>query len=594
MITKNTVFSKVNSKIAVILLACITLLVYANSLKNSFVWDDSIVVADNDFVKSWKNFHRLFNKSYLTKPSDIDYLGERDIGSGEFLYRPVSTLSYFIDFSIWKLNPFGFHLTNLFLHIINVILLFFLIILITRSQAIALLASLLFAIHPVNAETVDMIAFRPNLLSFLFFVASFILFIKCNQHTDKKKIYAYILSLGSFLLALFSKEMAIIFPVILLCYDYFIKKMPNNIFAYLKKYYLGYASVLVFYLLVKFIIIGNVVKQTVAYPMKNFYTNIFTMAKVFATYIQWFLLPINVHPTLPDDPNLISYSLFEPKVMISIVLIVFIFVIAIKIRNKFPLVSFATFWFFVALIPVANILYSLTNYMSARYLYFASVGFCLIASFLLVKFPSFKIFKISSVILQKIAMNTAIIILIFYSIFTAIRNIGFKNNTVFWMEMTENYPFNALAHSSLGSCFRKNGLLDKAISEYKIALNLDPDYAKDYNDLGACYYEKGMLSEAIKEFKKAIEIDPRLSDAYVNLGSVFGEKGLYKEAIGYFKQALKIEPKSITAYNNIGVTYARMKNGQEARKAWEKLLEINPENKEAQDNLEKLKELEDQ
>ncbi len=591
MLIKDITFTKVNTKLAVILIILVVALVYANSLKNSFVWDDSIVVADNDFVKSWNNFHRLFNKSYLTKPSDIDYLGERDIGSGEFLYRPVSTLSYFIDFSIWKLNPFGFHLTNLFLHIINVILLFFLIILITRSQAIALLASLLFAIHPVNAETVNMIAFRPNLLSFLFFVTSFILFIKCNQHADKKKMYVYILSLGSFLLALFSKEMAIIFPVVLLCYDYFIKKMPNNIFAHLKKYYLGYASVLVFYLLVKFIVIGNVVKQTVAYPMGNFYTNIFTMAKVFATYIQWFLLPINVHPTLPDDPNLISYSLFEPKVMISIVLIVFILVIAIKIRNKFPLVSFATFWFFVALIPVANILYSLTNYMSARYLYLASVGFCLVASFLLVKFPSLKIFKISSVILQKISMNTAIIILIFYSIFTAIRNIGFKNNTVFWMEMTENYPFNALVHSSLGSCFRKNGLLDKAISEYKIALSLDSNYAKDYNNLGVCYYGKGMFDEAVEEFKRALKLNPVLMSAYTNLGGVFGDKGLYQEAIRCFEKAIQLDEKFLNAYNGLGVTYARMKKYDQAKKTWEKALQIDPHNKGARENLQKLRQL---
>lgn len=577
MIIKNTTFTKVNSRLAIISIVLVVALVYANSLKNAFVWDDSIVVAENDFVKSWKNFPRLFNKSYLTKPSDIDYLGERDIGSGEFLYRPVSTLSYFIDFSIWKLNPFGFHLTNLFLHIINVILLFFLIILITGNQAIALLASLLFAIHPVNAETVAMIAFRPNLLSFLFFVSSFILFIKCNQHTDKKRIYAYILSLGSFMLALFSKETAIIFPVILLCYDYFVKKMPDNIFARIKKYYLGYAGVLGFYLLVKFIVIGNVVKQLVAYPMKNFYTNIFTMATVFAAYIQWFLLPINVHPTLPDDPSLISHSLFEPRVLASIAVILALLVIALKLREKRPLFLFAVLWVFIGLIPVSNIFYPLTNYMAARYLYLPVAGFCLLLAVFLFRLPNVKV--------------VSMILLIFYSIFTAIGNTHWKNNIVFWSGMVKNYPHNALAHSSLAASFRKRGLLDKAIGEYKTALSLDPDYARDYNALGVCFYEQGKFSEAMEEFKKALKLDPALISAYTNLGSVLGDKGLYQEAIGCFEKAMQLDGKYLNAYNGLGVTYARMKKYDRAKNLWEKALEINPEYKAAQGNLTKLREL---
>ena len=111
----------------ILLMVLFTVSVYSSSLRNSFIWDDHLLIANNGFIKSWENFPRFLNRSYLTKVSDVDYLGKRDIGSGESSYRPVGTLTYFIDYSIWKLNPFGYHLTNLFLHIANVILFFFFI-----------------------------------------------------------------------------------------------------------------------------------------------------------------------------------------------------------------------------------------------------------------------------------------------------------------------------------------------------------------------------------------------------------------------------------------------------------------------------------
>ncbi|HEC70151.1 MAG TPA: hypothetical protein ENI31_07720, partial [Candidatus Omnitrophica bacterium] len=158
--------------LAVFLLIVITFVVYFGSLKNEFVWDDFLVIVNNNFIKSWNNFCQLFNKSYLTSPSQIRYLEVINIGSGESSYRPVVTLTYFIDYFFYKLNPWGYHLTNLLLHILNVLLLYFLIRLITQNNIIALLAGLLFAVHPVNTEAVDVITFREDLLCFLFFVSS--------------------------------------------------------------------------------------------------------------------------------------------------------------------------------------------------------------------------------------------------------------------------------------------------------------------------------------------------------------------------------------------------------------------------------------
>jgi tetratricopeptide (TPR) repeat protein len=380
-----------------------------------------------------------------------------------------------------------------------------------------------------------------------------------------------------FLLALFSKEMAIIFPLVLLCYDYLFKKMPKDIFAHLKTYYLGYIGILLFYIFIRFILMANADKPMLALPMANLYTRTLTMPKVILTYIQWMLFPVNVHPTLPDDPSLFSHSLFEPGVLISISAIVALLVIAVRLRKKSPLFSFAVLWFFIALIPVSNIFYPLTNYIASRYLYLPVVGFCLLLAVFVSRLPDVRVIST--------------ILLIFYAIFTVIANMGWKNNVTFWSGMVENYPDNALAHSSLASSFRKSGLLDKAISEYKAALSLDPNYAKDYNNLGECFYQKGMFAEAMQELKKALELDPGLISAYINLGSVFGDKGSYPQAIKYFEKAIQLDRGSLNAYNGLGVTYARMKKYDLARKAWEKALEIGPDNKAVQENLRKLREL---
>jgi len=315
------------------------------------------------------------------------------------------------------------------------------------------------------------------------------------------------------------------------------------------------------------------------------------MSRVAVTYVQWMLFPINVHPTLPDDPSLISYSLFEPGVLASMLAILALFVIAIRIRKKIFCFLFAVFWFLITFIPVSNILFPLTNYMAARYLYLPEIGFCFLIAAFLFQLPDFKIYSIPQDVLKKVSRNSFIIILVFYSMFTVIRNMGWKHNTIFWSEMVRNYPSNALAHSNLGAAFRDSGLLDKAIEEYKIALSIDPNYAKDYNALGTCYYEKGAYDSAIVEFEKALKSDPGFISAYANLGSVFGDKGLYQEATRCFEESIHLDRKFLNAYNGLGVTYARMKDYDRARQSWEKALQIDPKNKEAKDNLQKLKQL---
>jgi len=444
------------------------------------------------------------------------------------------------------------------LHIINALLLYFLAYLISKDKRIALVGALLFALHPVNAEAVNVISFREDLLVFLFFISSFILFIRQRF---------YIASLGLFLLALLSKEAAVTLPLLLILYDR--RRFRSR--------HLGYFAVLLFYFLAHFFILkdfGTVLKW---YPGGSFYTNLLTMSRVFATYIKWLFFPVGIHATLPENNPLISYSLMDPWVLPSIALLASCFFIAIIMRKRSKEISFGILWFFITLLPVSNIL-PITNYIASRYLYIPVVGFCLLVPTIL--FRSDRLRHARRIII--------VTLLVFFSMFTMIRNIAWKNDTVLWLEMVENYPQNALAHSNLGLCYRRTGFVDKAIYEYRLALNLDPYFTSDYIALGESYYVKGMLDEAIVQFKKAVGLDPSFLNTYSYLGLALMRKGLYEEAEHYFSQAIELNPRSTETYNNLGVLYASMNRTEEAKRAWNMALDIDPQYKEARNNLKKI------
>ena len=203
-------------KILPLIIILISILLYLNTLPNTFVYDDAYVITENYFIKSWGNLPKLFTKDYLPL-------------SGELSYRPVVTLSYFLDYALWGLNPLGYHLTNVILHTINVFLFYTFIKIISKNLTFSALSALLFLSHPLLTETVNAVCYREDTLASIFFLLAFVYFIKIRipfsgsgnpiQQTHTSLIPSYTISCGSYCLALFSKEMAITLPILLVLFD---------------------------------------------------------------------------------------------------------------------------------------------------------------------------------------------------------------------------------------------------------------------------------------------------------------------------------------------------------------------------------------
>jgi len=136
----------------IVLIAVIGFLVYANTLGNQFVYDDTEFISERSFIKSLSNIPQLFSpKTYF-------------LATGEHYYWPVVTLSYIIDYRLWRLNVFGYHLTNPMFHLFNSILVYWLVLLLFKEKNLALLSGLIFAVHPVHTEAVSWVTGRKDVL----------------------------------------------------------------------------------------------------------------------------------------------------------------------------------------------------------------------------------------------------------------------------------------------------------------------------------------------------------------------------------------------------------------------------------------------
>ncbi len=306
--------------------------VYCNSVKNPFVWDDEYLIEKNSHIRSWEKLPEMFVSS-LSLPSPKQ---------GNF-YRPFQTISFLFDYSFWKLNPVGYHVTNLLFHILNALLIYILIKMLLQnnlafrnsnnidssaapqndkkkchserseeSNLTSLLAALLFLIHPVHTEAVTYISGRADPIVTSFCLMSLILFTKTLSYNDYKRQLFYLGSIISFLCALLSKEAALIFPFLLVWCGYSFRIKKNRSFLY----YLPFFLLSALYVALRLTLLKSISEPHP--PIAPFYSRVITFFNVILRYIGLLFFPQDLHMErrLP-----FLNSLFQPEAILSIVLV---------------------------------------------------------------------------------------------------------------------------------------------------------------------------------------------------------------------------------------------------------------------------------
>lgn len=539
-------------------IALLTTLAYYNSLSNGFVGDDALVITNNRMIRSAANLPRLLDKSYLTRDTDLPDEGTRDIGSGESSYRPLVTLTYFADYAIWKETAFGYHLTNVTVHLVNAALVYVLAAAAGMGAA-SLGIALLFSLHPVNTEAVNAIAYREDLLA-LFFMLLTVLSARRGRS---------LLSGLCFFAALLSKETAVVTPFIVIAF--------NRSFSKEQKIPLGpFAAAAALYGLLWFRVCGSL-EQTVIRPAGvSIVPYAASVIKAFGISAEWFAAPWRVHISCPD-PGFYVRSAGDPHFWTGLAAAAALVFLCRKVRRSHPLAAFGLVWAFLAYLPASGLV-PIRHLYAARYLYIPSAGIALALGALFFSGKS-----------GKAALPILLALLAVYGLTTAARNEKFRGALPFLMEMTAYAPGNAVAHTALGEALVYAGRPDEAIAECKRALALATPNADVYHVLAMAFSRKHDSARALEFYQKAEEAAPGKAFYAIQKGNLLGDLARYGEADAEFARALEKEPRSVLAYVNRGVNEARQGRLREARRYWLKALEIDPASPEAWDNLKKLK-----
>lgn len=530
-----------SSRLQILLIILATVLVYSNIFQNDFVWDDY------NFIFEWLDVQRLGSVGDLLAGS----LPE----AHQHVYRPVRSLIYFLFFQISGQNVLFYHFQSLMTHLINVVLVYLITLKLTKSKIVPFLTSFFFGLHPLHTESVTFITASFDLYGVAFFLSSFYLYLKTQEKT--KKILLYLSSVVFAFLAGFANEMTLIIPAVLFLYDLCFRRINKRNLIQKIIVYGIYLLPLVSYLIIRFALLR--INAKFVYPAGDFYQTSLIMTGALVKYLNLHLLPFGqtvVHaingqyvPPLSQS-NFVKQSLLEPGIIQNLIILAATVFLASKSFKTKPLITFSLGWFYLSLITVANIFPNHT-FMTERYTYIASLGFCLLLSYFLVEVmhPLLKSLKIpSSNSLSLIAIWG---LLIFYGGLTFARNLDWRDNLSLWSDTVRETPVSSVAHAKLAIALEDIRAVRGAMSEYKKAIALSPNEFTAHNNLARIYFNRGEYQLAQEEALKALEAKPNFFYSHYNLALIYEKQGLRSLAESEFGKALEIRPDSLAAKEKI-------------------------------------------
>jgi Tfp pilus assembly protein PilF len=548
------------SAIAILLIVVI----YGNTLKVPFVFDDIPSIVEN-------------NSLHWIKPLSISKMNQSLLS-----HRPLSNLTFGLNYYFGRLDTRGYHLVNIFLHFLNTLLLFYFLNLIFRmglpeqaveqSVYLASMTSLLWAASPLQTQAVNYVVQRMTLLACFFYLIGSITYIKARTSISPRNVYWFAFTIVMGTLALLSKENTVLFPITCLIIDYFfISKFQKQIFKQLFK---AFAPYLVFGLVFVAIYlfyhpeIRNVFLHRSNSQMFTIWERIMTEWRVLVYYLSLLLFP---HPNrlLLDYLYPLSKSLFHPASTIpSLLLVMALLGWAIRKCKLFPVVSFGIIWFFLNLLVESTIIP--IDLIFEHRLYLPSVGF-----FMVVVMGGHSLYqRMERAQYQRICLGFFLILVLFEGLFSIERNKSWQNDITLFQEITQKYPDLYRAHISLAMIYQKRGILDKAEEEYRKAIQIRPAFPAIHNDYGTILWKQGNYEKAEEEFKRTIELDPGEPAPYVNLGKLYAETGKAELGIHEIESVIKIRPHE-RAFLALGELYEGQQRLEDAKQAYLKALDLN-------------------
>jgi tetratricopeptide (TPR) repeat protein len=543
-----------------------TFIVYAPVRHAGLIWDDATFVVNNPLMRSADGLSQFW---FSTRPVD---------------YYPVTSTLLWLEWRLWGTSPLGYHLVNVLLHSLNAVVLWR--VLRRLDVPGAWLAAALFAVHPVNVESVAWITERKNTLAMFFFLLSVLCYVRfddlfCSSRLSDETGEAprrwYWLSLCAFVLALLSKTTVAPLPILLLGLGGWRRGQVTRkeLFASLPFFA---ASAVVGLISLWFEAHRAIGADFVR--AQSFWTRLAGAGWAAGFYLYKAALPLDLRPIYPDW-HIVELNALSCVPDLLVAAGIFACWHYRKIWGKGPLVGLVSF--LVMLLPVLGFLdINFLKYspVADRWQYFAIIGPLALAASAIAtarRLPEVKGLRASS------ALSAGLLVIL--GALTFRQSEIYVDPLTFWQTALAGNPDSTVAHNNLGTVLLERGKVDEAAVHFHRALEIEPDHAMAHYNLGGVFRQKGQLDAAMAQFQSAVQLEPSHAMAHYNLGELYVQKGQLDDAIVHFQSALQSKPEAAEIHNALGLALLRKGRVSGALAHLQKAVEMKPRDAEAHNNL---------
>ena len=605
------------------LIVCVAL-PYANTLLNGFVYDDITQVTHNPYLHSFRHLREIFTTTVWS------YVGVEGVTN---YYRPMMTLGYLVCYQLFGPVAYEFHLVNVLLHAAVVCLVFAVTRRLFGDRTLAFVAAFIFALHPIHSESVAWIAAVTDLELTFFYLLAFWFYLGVRRpaaEPSKATRFARPLAvMGSFVLALLSKEQALTLPFLVTVYEHFYRddhsssasraslaspaRAAKRLSRYGPLWLLGAA-----YVLFRIRFMGALAPASVA-PKYTRYEALLSGIALAGQYVEKLLWPVHLSVFYVFHK---SATWLDPRVMVGLsVLVLFAALFRVLFRSTAPsrssglvagsktsdgsterasvessvlglsgrrMASFGIVWLFVTLAPVLNVRWMPANAFAERYLYLPSIGFCWVVAWAWTALGLTGISNFKSEISNRVvpvtgasAVGLALrVALLGIGVLSAVRIVtrdrDWRNQVVLFTRTLAASPDAYPIRNNLGVVYWSQGDVKEAEREWRESLKLAPTSVIVLNNLGLVCTRQKRYAEAVEYFKRAIRLKPDYTEPQLNLGVAYEEMGLTNEAASQYETAVRLSPLNFMAHNRLGKLYADEGRLSEARQQFVESVKSEP------------------
>jgi len=528
------------NKFALFFLTFLVFAVYLNSLGNDFVSDDIPSISNNPNI------------------GKIDYV---------LYFKSLRALIIYLTHKVFALDPLFYRLSNIFLHLGSTIVIYSLVAFFF-APPVPLLTASIFAVHPLLTESVTWISGAPYSNGAFFALLSFLSYIHAVKTGSRK---SYSLSLCSFLLGLACLDKIIVFPAILTLYELCFGQVKRG-----WKRLVPYWGLNIFWLLYLFGLLGKrmAALETTFYQAPGFHNPLLQVPIAITSYLELIFWPKNL--TLYHS----EMSFTQTEYILRLVGFIFFLATIAWFYKKDKRLFFWLSFFLISLLPTLTP-FGISWIVAERYVYLGTLGILVLIAYALQKIGEISRAKLG----WNISYILLVAILISLSARTIVRNRDWKNQDTLWLATAKTSPSSPQNHNNSGDYYGRHGNLEKAVEEFKRAIELNPRYGDAYHNLANTYQQMGKAELAIENYQDALSFNPNLWQSYQNLAAIYFSQQKYELALQEIQNAIKTNPKNSLLYTNLGVIYLKLGNSQNAKNSLNQALKLDPENQQAKELL---------